>query len=187
MGKTNRIKAKAIATPKTREAAEQLLGQIGSLQRAVAVINAKMNDELAAIKEAFEAEASPLNAEIEQQFQAVQAWAESHRDELLKGRAKTAKLSTGEISWRTTPPAVSVRGKPAVIAACKQLGLVQFIRTVEDVDKSAMLATEESRASAQAINGVTISQKEEFIAKPFESEIERVATVKRDTKQAAAA
>jgi phage host-nuclease inhibitor protein Gam len=153
--------------------AEALLSTIGKRQREVAAIEIAMNAQLAAVKEACEEKARPVNELIETAFTALQCWAEAHRSELLVGNAKTAKLATGEISWRMTPPSVRLSGVDAVLEALKQLGLGRFVRTKDEVDKSAILGDPDA---VKGVKGIAISQREEFVAKPFESEIEKAAT-----------
>lgn len=171
--KKQRKKTTALPVPKTTEEAEQLLADIGRAQRQVSTIGNRMNDRLLKIKQEFEEGAKPLNEEIEQKFAALHAWAESNKETLLKGKAKTAKLATGELSWRTTPASVSLSKVEVVLIALKQRGLTQFIRSKDEVNKDAILADPEK---VKDIKGIKITKKEEFVAKPYESEIERVET-----------
>jgi len=71
-----------------------------------------------------------------------------------------------------TPPAVFLRNVKSIIANLKLLGLEQFIRVKEEIDKKAMLKEPEV---AKKIKGVSISQYEEFVVKPTELEIEIAA------------
>lgn len=168
--RTKRMKAPEIPAPATREEAEQLLSEIGQLQREVDSLETRMNHRLAAVKEDYEAKAAIHNRQIERKFQSFQAWAETNRPDLLEKGMKSTKLKTGDIGWRMTPKSVSLRGVDAVIKALKTLGLQRFIRTKEEVDKNAILKEPETVA---AVKGITISQKEEFWIRPFESQIER--------------
>lgn len=171
-----RIKTPAVAVPRTREQAEALLEQIGIAQRQVARIEADMNDRLTLIKTACEQDAAPHNAEIKANFQALHAWAEAHRDELCP-KGKTARLASGELSWRQRPPSVRVTGKDKVIDALQRLGLARFLRRKTDIDKDAILADPKA---AQGVRGLTvITGVEDFVAKPYESEIERAEPVAR--------
>lgn len=156
----------------SREHAEQLLFAIGRGQRQIRAIEVRMNDELAAIRQRYEAEAQPINAQLEADFSALAGWAEENKGELLEGEAKTVKLSTGELSWRLSPPSVRVVKPDEVIARLRELKLERFIREVyeQEVDKDCVLR--EPRAVA-GVKGITIQQKEEFVAKPFESSIEK--------------
>jgi phage host-nuclease inhibitor protein Gam len=179
------IKTAAIAVPSTQAEAEKLLADIGRLQRQMVRIEADMNDHIAGIKDKHEKLAQPVNEEIESKFQALHAWAEAHRGELLKGKAKTAQLSTGELQWRITPPAVKFRRGAKVEAIVEQLEaakLFDLVRTVKEVNKEMILADPERVAG---IGSIEIKQREEFVAKPFESQIERAEPVKKTAKAAA--
>jgi phage host-nuclease inhibitor protein Gam len=172
--KVTRIKAVAAPAAQSREDAESLLAEIGHAQRRVTEIEAVMNDRLSAIKAEFEQQAAPFNDAIKAKFASLQVWAEANRDELLTGRSKTARLTTGELSWRTTPPSVRIAGAEVVMENLKRLGLGDLIRTKEEINKEAILAEPER---VEGVKGITISQREEFVAKPFESQIERAEPV----------
>lgn len=174
--KKTRIKTNALPVPASQSEAETLLEEIGLLQRQVARIETEMNDALAEVKARHEEAARPLNEEIEAKFQALHAWAEANRAELLRKGGKTAKLATGEVSWRTTPPSVSIRQPNVVIETLKRLGLSDLVRTKEEVNKEGILADPKR---VEGIAGISISQREEFVAKPFESQIERAEPVKK--------
>lgn len=176
MARPTRIKTTAIEAPATQRDAEELLQRIGELQRDVSRIEHSMNDRLSAIKAEYELKAKPINDEIEGLFQALHVWAEANKHDLLKGRAKTAKLATGELSWRTTPPSVRITGQDVVMERLKQLGLQDLIRTKEEISKEAVLADPQR---VEGIKGIAIVQREEFVAKPFESQIERAEPVKK--------
>jgi phage host-nuclease inhibitor protein Gam len=173
--RTNRIKAPELPVPATLAEAEALLLRMGGRQREVAAIEGRMNERLAAVKAEFEQIAAPITEQIEADFQALQAWAEAHRATLLERERKSAKLATGELGWRTSPPSVRISGLAAVIAAFKQLGLDRFIRTKEEIDKQAIQKEPEA---VEHVKGVSITQQEEFWIRPFESEIERTRSRK---------
>lgn len=178
------MKATAIAVPSTQAEAERLLADIGRLQRQVVKIEADMNDELAAIKDRHEKSAQPANEQIEAKFQALHAWAEAHRHELLKGKSKTAQLSTGELLWRTTPAAVKFKKGvkvETVVAQLEAAKLFDLVRTVKEVNKELILA---DTTRVAGISSLEIKQREEFVAKPFESNIERAEPVKKTVKAA---
>ena len=174
--KVTKIKTNAIDAPSSQQEAEALLLEIGKAQREVARIEADMNDHLAEIKDGFEKAAQPFNDEVAEKFSALHIWAEAHKDELLKGKLKTAKISTGELSWRTTPPRVSVRKSDEVIDMLKRMKLSHLVRTKEEVNKEAILNEPDA---IKGIAGLSIVQKEEFAAKSFESQIERVMSIKK--------
>ena len=112
MSKT-RIKTEAAATVfQTREEVDAAIAQIGHAQRERAAIAVAMNAELAAVRDRYEQAAAPHAAVIKEFGHGVQIWAEAHRAELTRdGKTKTAKLASGEISWRTRPPKVRIIGE----------------------------------------------------------------------------
>jgi phage host-nuclease inhibitor protein Gam len=175
MARAKKIKAEAAAfrVAQTKDETVELIAEIGRKQRQRERLRADMNDEMAAVKEKYEAQALPLADEIKRMSAGVQAWCEANRDAITNGgKVKFAMLASGKINWRMRPPKVLIRGKEAVIAALKALGLGRFLRTTEDINKEAMLA---EPALAQTVGGVTISQGEDFVITPFETELEEVA------------
>ena len=175
MGTVKKIKQAAAAfyIPQHRDEVAEAIAKIGRLQRERQRIEADMNDELAVAKQKYEDRAAPLNTEIRDLSKGVQAYCEAHRVELTQGnKVKHAALSSGEIKWRTRPPSLTVRGKEAVIELLKKLGLGKFVRTKEEVNKEAILLEPDQ---AKNVPGISISQGEDFVIVPFESQLEEVA------------
>ena len=172
MSKPTRIKAEAVAfVPQHRDACVQAVQGIGEAQRERLRIETAMNDEIAAIKTRYEEQARPYAEQIKALSQGVQTWCEAHRDELLTGKSKTVNLASGEVKWRTRPPRVSVRNVAGVLEALKNLKLKRFIRTKEEINKEAILDEPEVVAN---LKGISITQKEDFVIVPFETELESV-------------
>lgn len=169
-----RIKKQAVAVPVPRDAAEvsAAIARIGVENRELARVEAAMNDELALVKERFEAAALPHRKLVADLGQGVQVWCEAHRGELLKGDAKTAAFPAGEVQWRTRPPRCTVRSASAVLDALRRLGLARFIRSKEEVNKDAILAEPQA---VQGVAGISIEQGEDFIIKPFETPLTEAA------------
>lgn len=168
-----RTKSNAYPAPQSMTEASEHVGRIGDLQRIRARLVSEMNDRIAAVKSGYAEEVAGTDAELRGRTEGLQAFCESRRGELTgEGKVKFHRFPAGEISWRARPPSVKLRGKEAVIAACKALGLTQFLRVQEDVNKEAMLAEPEK---AGAVDGVTIgSAGEDFVIKPFETDLEEV-------------
>lgn len=172
--KKPRIKTEAAPydVPQTASEVNDAIVEIGQRQRDRDRIEADMNAALAATRKQYEDQARPHAERIKDLAAGVQTYCEAHRDELTKGgKTKTAKLASGEVSWRTRPPSVVVRGMAAVVDALKKLRLSRYIRTKEELDKEAVLADPEG---VEAIKGITISQKEDFVIKPFSTELEEI-------------
>lgn len=171
------VKRTMVAVPKSEQETSEFIRRIGKHQRGLDRIKIRTNNQIEKIKEKAVADSSDHEKEIAELFEGIFTFSQSHRDELTeKGKKKTVHFFTGDILWRLTPPAVSLKNVKKIIELCKTSGLKRFIRIKEDVNKEAMLKEPEK---AKEIKGVTIGQKEEFVVKPSEIEIE----IFRDTKK----
>jgi len=175
MAARQKVKADAIQLPATKEEAEVLLGQIGSLQRRITESETVMNDQIAAVKDRYQKKAGQFSEVIGESFKRLHAWAEAHKHELLPGKKKSAELSTGVVSWRKTPPKVNVKNTEAAIEELKAAGLGRFVKTTEVIDKEAILA---EIKSVELLEQISVSQRTEFVAKPHDTNIEKVAKSK---------
>lgn len=169
-----KIKAKAIEAPVPQDDSEarEAIREIGDLNREVVRLEAEMNDRIAALQEEFGALVEPLRERAQAKIDGLRTFAEANRIRLTRGgKVKFHRFATGEISWRTRPARVTIRGKDAVIEAIKAARLgKKFLRVKEDINKEAML---EDRATASAIKGVTIgSDGEDFLVEPYETKLE---------------
>lgn len=162
--------AAAVApVPQDRDQVTAAIREIGELQRQIVRTSTEMNDELAAVKERYEAQAQPLQARIDALTQGLQIWAEANRDRITQnGKTKTVAFPSGELNWRTRPPSVRVTGAEAVLDILRRMGLGRFIRSKEEVNKEAIL--NEPKAVAN-VPGISIQQGEDFVVTPFEAEL----------------
>ena len=171
-----RVKSKAATTPvpQSMDEANSFVDMIGDTQRRLDNIETEMNDRLAEVKAHYEGLAKPLKETLTAHTTGLQTYCEANRNELTKdGRRKFYRFAAGEISWRRRPPAIRIRGVAAVLERVKELGLTQFIRTKEEINKEAMIAEMEK---AVALDGVTgVIGVEDFVIKPFETDLEEVA------------
>lgn len=171
----SRIKQEAapFPVPQTKDEAIEAIAEIGRRQRERIRIETAMNDDLAKIRQGWEAQAAPHLEKIKQLSGGVQLWCEANRDHLTDGgKVKSARLASGEVKWRLRPPSVAVRPVDVVIGFLKQGGLDRFVRVKEEVNKEAILTEPEAVAH---IKGITIIQKEDFVIVPFETELEEIA------------
>lgn len=163
--------AVAFPVPQSRDEANTAIRQIGLDSRELARIEANMNDEISAVREKYETNATPLRDAIASRIDGVQVWCEANRAALTRdGKVKSAQLPEGEVQWRTTPPAVTVRGLEAVLTRLHTMGLREFIRAKEEVNKEAILETPTAHPVRQ-VEGISITQREEFAVVPFETEL----------------
>jgi phage host-nuclease inhibitor protein Gam len=164
MSDKKRIKRQVIRVPQDLEDAERFLRGIGQIGRRVDVMNALLNKEVEKCKADAAKHINLLLKEQKTLFEGLYAYAESHRLELtVCGNPKTVNVMTGSFGWRTTPPAVNITNVKKVLRKLKSLHLKKFIRTIQKIDKVAML---KSRKKASKVPGVKITQHEEFFAKP---------------------
>lgn len=172
--KVTRIKTETFAVRyQAREEVEVAIKQIGDLQRELQRKATEQNDELAAITEKFAPQLQEIQEKIKPMQEAVQAWCESHRDELTNnGKTKTGSFNTGDVQWRQRPPSVLIRKAEDVLARLRALGLTHFIRVKEEPNKEAMLA---EANIASTVTGVTIKKGvEDFVITPFEQEVKTI-------------
>lgn len=169
--KTKRFKQPAVmhAVPSNKDECAADINKIGTVSRQIAVLQAAMNDEIAAITDRYTGQFTPFQEQLKQLQAGVQMFCESTRDELTHGgKTKSAAFVTGTVQWRQRPPSVSARGVDAVIDALKQFGLMRFIRTKEELNKDAIL---NEPAAVAGIAGLSIkSGVEDFVIQPFEIE-----------------
>ena len=155
--------------PKTDAEAAQHIARIGEIEREIARIELAMNDEIAKVKERFEAAAAPLRQNVDALTDGIMSWATEHRERLTGGgKTKTCDLPTGQFGWRTTPPSVRITGEAAVIDALHRRGLERFIRTKEQINKDAIL---NEPAAVRGVPGIALQQTEQFFIEPFEAEL----------------
>ena len=170
--KTSRLKAAAASyTPQSKEQVSVDIKKIGDIQRELTRIEADANDQIAVIMNQNTPKIEALRAELDVLQKGVQTWCEANRSSITKGSSKTANLITGEVSWRTKPDSVSIKGVELVLEALKKLKLDRFIRRKEEINKDAILA---DKKAVENIKGISIvSGKEVFSITPFEQEIEK--------------
>lgn len=169
--KPTRFKQPAVthAVPSDKDRCAADINKIGSVSRQIAVLQAAMNDEIAAVTDRYTGQFTPLQTQLKQLQQGVQIWCEANRDELTQGgESKTASFITGTVQWRKRPPSVSARGIKSVIETLKQFGLSRFVRIKEELNKDAIL---NEPAAVAGIAGLSIKTGvEDFVIQPFEIE-----------------
>jgi phage host-nuclease inhibitor protein Gam len=175
MSKKTRIKSDAVEhwVPTDRDEVNAAIAEIGMLQRERLRIETEMNDELAAVKARYDAEAKTPGDRIAELAKGVQLYCEANRVALTKdGKVKFHTFATGEVNWRLAPFAVVLRNVSDVLALLKAKGLKKYIRTKEEVNKEALLTDREKLP--EQIKGITFVQKEAFSIVPAETRIEEV-------------
>lgn len=172
--------AENVTMPSSLSEAAEWLAEIGKEQRASIEINVRLNKVVERLKQKALVKDAPHQERLALLVVGLYRYAEANRDVLLEDKKKSVTLPTGSFGWRMSPSAVSLKNVDSVIESLKTLGLDQFIRVKEEVNKEAMLDDEET---AKTVNGVTISQHEDFYIKPSELGIEIATDVKKLNKK----
>lgn len=169
--KISRIKSAAVAyTPQSKEQVSADIKKIGDVQRELIRIETEINDQIAVITDRNTPTIDALKTQLDVLQNGVQIWCEANRVDITQnGKTKTANLITGDVSWRTRPDSVVIKGADAVIDALESFGLHRFIRVKEEINKEAILADQSAVAGIKGIS--IISGKEIFAITPFEQEI----------------
>ncbi len=171
------VKKQTVCVPNDLTEAAQFIREIGQIERNISQINSRLNENISNLTQVATEKVTPHSERQSELLEGLYVFAEARRAELTEdGRKKTVDLPTGTIAWRLTPSAVSLNNLERILALIKELGLIKFIRIKEEIDKEAMLREPEV---AKTIKGVTISQKEEFVVKPTESDAEIKKVSKR--------
>lgn len=157
-------RSKPLRVPATVPEAEAALTSIGQLVRSLQKRSHDLNRKIALEKETARINAQADEAELEALVEGLFHYAQANRGTLTDGgKTKSVEFTAGRIGWRTTPPAVQLKNVEAILVACKELGLKQFIRRTPSIDKEAMLKAPEI---AETVPGVRIRQHEEFYIRP---------------------
>lgn len=173
MAKITRLKtAAARPAPQSRDESAAAIRQIGDLAREQARAQAELNDAIAHLTERYQPRLDAITEQMRGLQAGVQTWCEANRDALTDGgRVKTANLITGEVQWRTRPPACRITGAEAVIDTLERLGLSRFVRVKREVNKDAIL---NEPAAVAGVAGISIASGiEDFVITPFEIEAQR--------------
>ncbi len=139
-----------------------ILDKIGRWQRQIEWVTMNLEAKVAKLREEASVEASPYEKEIKQLTASLLAYATAHRSTLLASGKKSVVLPGGELGWRMSPPKVTFGrgGAEKAKETIERLGLSQYLRTIVEPNKEALLA------DRPVIAGVKYSQTEGFYVKP---------------------
>jgi phage host-nuclease inhibitor protein Gam len=146
---------------RTREEVEALIGQIGDLERAKVRRGLEYGAHLADLKKAYDEDITAMDRQIAEAETKVKGWCAANRSTICKPKQKSARFSTGVVKFRAGRLSVEFT-KPAevILSYLKANGFGRFVRTTEDVDKTALAKEPDV---AETIPGVTLKRGEEQI------------------------
>ena len=174
MSKKTRLKSTAVEhwVPANAVEVAEAIKEIGFHQNERKRIEATMNDELLKVRAGYEGDAKAHKERMDELMQGVQLYCEANRQGLTRdGKTKTVGFATGEVSWRLRPPSIVIRNAAALVEVLKARMLTRFLRVKEEIDREALGKDLET---ARDLPGVSVSQKEDFVVKPFESQLEEI-------------
>jgi len=172
--KTTRIKTEAVAVsvPATDQEAAEYIAALSAHQRELRLLGAAADEQKAAVERDYLAAAQPHQDEINKKFKGLGIYCEANRERLTQGgKIKSVDFGHGLVAWRLRPTSVRVSSVAMVIELLKKLNLTRFVRVKEEVDKEAILKEPDA---VKNVSGLTFSQVEDFVVKPYETDVEVV-------------
>lgn len=173
--KRTRVTAAMAGVPADLEAANALVGEIGTLQRQIDRIDLDLSEAVAALKKQAGDDAKPLADQVKAKVAALMAFATANRETIIPAGRKSVSLSQGTIGFRLGNPTVKIaKGQDeAVIATLERLGLEKLLRRETAIDKEAILR---EPGTIQGLAGIGVAQVETFYVKPLDVASEQAVT-----------
>lgn len=152
----------------TREAAEEAFSNYNQIISRLSIIEGRMNEEITKVKGRYEDRIGELQQQRDEQFDMLQAYAESNPT--LFEKKKSCEFTHGVIGFRTgTPKLKTLKGFTweAVKTLVKKV-LPAYIRTEEAVAKDLLLANREKDEVKNVMKdiGLMVDQDESFYVAP---------------------
>lgn len=176
----HRIKKSPIEVPGSLDHAAFFVSRVGNCQRRIDEIELAFKEKVARLEEAMAEELGPLAEERERLMDGLVLFAQPKRDLLIaEAGKKTIDLPTGKILWRFTPPSVGTRDTKKAVETLKSLGLDEYVRVKEELDKEGLLA---DREELDPIPGIKFTRSEEFVVVPnnHDREVVKTETIRLD-------
>jgi phage host-nuclease inhibitor protein Gam len=158
---------------------DQAFPALGELNEEINKILLRRDRRIRRIEQGYAVQLLPLLAQIQALYDAMRAFADEHRDELVARGKKFAERPLGRVSWRSNPHIETDLPDDQILEHLWRLdGTAKdlFIRTVtsHELDRAAMLKPE-NRELAESVQGVRVAREDDFyvqavgMAKPFVS------------------
>ena len=176
---TTRVKRSTTDTPQNLEQTDRFVGLLGNEQARLDALELEAEAEIRQIRENLRKESEPVRKRRNNLMTGIFTFASANKATLIfvEGK-KTVELTNGTITWRWTPPAVSVENDEEMIANLKRRGLDEYVRVKEELDRQKLLA---DRKDLPRVAGLAFTQKEEFVVKPHAStEVAKTRTITVD-------
>lgn len=155
------------ATLKSFDDVDQALLKLGKTETLIQHEEAIMNDAMQQLRDAFDKGTSDARQQKAALETDIEAFCIENKDEFEA--KKSRELIHGVVAFRTAPPAVKLLNRKynwnTVLELLRKLRMSKYIRTVDEVDKSGLLAAaaaEEITDEKLAACGMKIDQGETF-------------------------
>lgn len=121
---------------KDLESADLALKRLGEVERELAGRDARLNDRIAALKQAAKEQAEDLKAEHEDLIEGLEDFAEDHKEGLFDGE-RTCRLAHGAFGFRQTT-SVEIEDPARTLRAMEKGGLAEGFRVKREILKSVL-------------------------------------------------
>ena len=145
---------------------DSALRRIGEINIKLQKLEGEMTLKVNEIKAEYDVKAEGLKAERKAIEENITLFAEARKQEFAKVRSKD--LTFGTIAYRVVTRVV-LKSKAATVAALKALGLVQYLRIIEEPDKEAMSGLD---ATTLAKVGASLKTEDKLRIEPNMEKIE---------------
>ena len=143
----------------------EAISLLGEVRRDLSITKAELDDKIARLQRFYAPTIEEIQKNEQELVNQITTYCNNHFETLFKGNLKTAKLITGEISRRVKPTSIVVNDLDAALAKLKELGLREFIRVKEEINKNALL---DSPEIIDEIEGLELQKGlENLIIKPY--------------------
>lgn len=161
-------KEKAAAAAMTREQIGQIVGDMAEKNVQLAVLLARKNARIDAIRSEFEDLENRLTQALAGSEEVVKHWASVHKDEPNQfGENRSIEFARGRIGWRLGKHAVRAAAGMTLKEVVKRLlGLdwgKQFVRNDPELAKDVIIQNRQSLTAEQlTAAGIVIEQEDHF-------------------------
>lgn len=148
------------------EDANEVLRNLGLLEREIESIDAEAQKQIGEIKAATAKKGEPLRQRISELTGKIQVYAAYNKDDLFKDK-KSVDLTFGTFGYRKS---TSISVKKTTVTLLEKLKLVKFIRVEKQPDKEAMKEMDdEALAQVDAVRKV----KDDFFCESNREEVNK--------------
>lgn len=157
-----------VTTIQTRDELERVMGECARTAILRGQLELAMEEQINLVRKDYEARLADFDAEIETLAADLEAWAALNPDAFRE--RKSLDLTHGTIGFRTGQPTLGcIAGVKweHVLDMLKCNRMAQYVRTIEEPNKEALLADREKiGADRLRALGMKVGQKERFFVEP---------------------